>query len=149
MRFSADTDLLEDPPAVESQPKNSPRRKNTRPPPKRQPDHLVADVLLEIMGWLAFIDWLALSDPFRYYRINDKTRTLPGVACPGYSLIRATHVCRYWRLVGLENRSLWSYISLSETLSKDYTFIDREFACRVQRSIGLARVRPFSDTLRL
>ncbi|KIM27325.1 hypothetical protein M408DRAFT_330056 [Serendipita vermifera MAFF 305830] len=139
MRFSADTDWLESPPP-ESPQKNRPQRQAIDTLPKRQPHYLVADVLLEVMGWLATIDWLICSDPLRYIRQkNDSAYASYGKTLPGYSLIRATHVCRYWRFVALENRSLWRYIPLSETLSRDYSFVDREFACRVQRSIGLAR----------
>lgn len=139
MRFSADTDRLDSPPPAESPPVDSVRGLPTKLSLIRQPHYLVADVLLEIMGWLAFIDWVACSDHLRYSKeINRCTCGLH--LQPGYSLIRATHVCRYWRFVALENRSLWCYIPLSETFSRNYGRVDREFTCRVQRSVGLAKV---------
>jgi len=142
MRFSADTDWLDSPPATTASLKPETHGLETKSSQRQQPHGLVADVLLEIMGWLAFMDWLVCSDQHRYSQHNKaqicETRDTGG---PGYNLIRATHVCKYWRVVALENRSLWRYIPLSETLSRDYLHIDQEFACRVQRSIGLTKAR--------
>jgi hypothetical protein len=138
MRFSANTDWLDSPPLTKSEIVEPPRSNSVELAPKRQPHYLVPDALLEIMGWLAFMDWLVLSDPLRYPR-RKRLQSLNGEE-PGYSLIRATHVCRYWRIVGLENRSLWRYIPLSETKSRKYINTQREFELRVQRSIGLVRV---------
>jgi F-box-like len=138
MRFSANTDLLDSPPLTKSEIVEPLQNNQVVLPPKRQPHYLVPDALLEIMGWLAFTDWLVLSDPLP----NSQCTLLQSMHGeePGYSLIRATHVCRYWRVVGLENRSLWRYISLSETKSRNSINTKREFEFRVQRSIGLAPV---------
>ncbi|PVF94301.1 hypothetical protein CPB86DRAFT_800579 [Serendipita vermifera] len=94
---------------------------------------MLADVLLEILAWLACFDWLGRPRTPRENEENTKRRTIMG-----NSLIRASQVCRYWRRVTLGNRALWGHISLEETIWRDYDSIDREFTCRVQRSVGLS-----------
>jgi len=143
MRFSANTDSLDSPPLTKSEIVEPLHNNLVALLPKRQPHYLVPDALLEIMGWLAFMDWLVLSDPLRCSR-RTQLQSIPGEE-PGYSLIRATHVCRYWRIIGLENRSLWCYISFSETKSRNCIYTHREFVTRVQRSTGLVRVCSPSD----
>jgi len=142
MRFSANTnDLLDSPPPSKGEFLKVKRVNHNTPFPKRQPHSLLPDVLVEIIGWLAFIDWLVSSDPYRYGSPDYYGDQYPKHVKPGYSLIRATHVCRYWRMVALENRSLWRYISFSDTPLRAYFSANEEIACRVQRSIGLTRVR--------
>jgi hypothetical protein len=157
MHFSGDTDTdsLDSLPVTNSEIIETPHTERVSLHTLRQPSNLVPDVLLEIMGWLAFIDWLVLSNSLQYSRRKrtpSSNAVEPGYSfiqamhvrrywCkPGYSLIRATHVCRYWRIVALENRSLWRYISLSETTSRKYANIHLEFVFRVQRIMGLVRV---------
>lgn len=104
----------------------------TRAPshPRRQPANLVSDVLLEILTWLALDDW-----EFDAYHFRGRPWVGEGKP-PGCALVRATHVCRYWRETALENKRLWSNITLNETLSRDYDHTDREFTCRVLRTLG-------------
>jgi hypothetical protein len=105
---------------------------------RMQPQRLVSDVLLEIMSWLAFYDWLDLTSDDAEI---SKATMEKNERRPGYSLIRASHVCKYWETVARSNRSLWSYIPLRETANRPANLIDREFGFRVQRSIGLSTVR--------
>jgi hypothetical protein len=110
-----------------------------------QPERLLPDILLEILAWLAYFDWLAHHQP----ESLKKEENLRKRSNRSYSLIRASQVCRYWRRVALGNRTLWGYMSLEETIYRDYDAIDREFTSRVQRSVGLSTVSACISQTRL
>lgn len=160
MKFSArDSPPTSPQPSTPSLPETSTslwQAQSNKPIPEatlRQPTKLVADVLLEIMSWLALSDFLdgeqgqdsAAGHKQSPTSVNISSRA-NGSSRLGYSLVRASQVCSYWRSVALSNRSLWGYIRLKETPTRHYDVIDREFACRVQRAVGLKTVRMFQPS---
>ncbi|KAG8804157.1 hypothetical protein FRC17_006035, partial [Serendipita sp. 399] len=113
---------------------------------KRQPHHLVSDILLEILAWLAWNDWHSATEnvfdfPNAHIRkkkqIPNKSLTVAKSLKCGYDLVRASHVCRYWRDTALSHKSLWRYFLYD--IGKDERLVRREINTRNQRSNGLAQ----------